>query len=48
MKPGQSWSMAAGLMGAVDSLARGLAIDLAPIRVNTISPGVVKTEVRLV
>ena len=48
VRPGQSWSMVAGLMGAVDSLARGLAIDLAPIRVNTISPGVVKTEVRLV
>ena len=45
MKPGQSWSMAAGLMGDVDSLARGLAVDLAHIRVNAVCPGVIKTEV---
>lgn len=28
---------------AVEALARGLALDLAPIRVNVISPGVVET-----
>lgn len=43
-KPRKGWSLAAGMMGAVDSLTRGLAVDLAPIRVNTVSPGVVKTE----
>lgn len=31
--------------GAVDTLGRGLAVDLAPVRVNVIAPGVVKTEV---
>ncbi|OCB86113.1 NAD-binding protein [Sanghuangporus baumii] len=44
VKPRKGWSLAAGLMGAVDSLTRGLAVDLAPIRVNVISPGAVKTE----
>lgn len=47
-KPRKSWSLAAGLMGAVDSLTRGLAVDLAPIRVNVVSPGLVKTEVRAI
>ncbi len=47
VKPGKSWSIAAGVAGAVDSLTRGLAVDLAPIRVNVISPGAIDTEVRL-
>jgi len=29
--------------GAVDSLARGLAVELAPIRVNAIAPGTIDT-----
>jgi len=44
VKPGKSWSIAAGVAGAVDSLTRGLAVDLAPIRVNVISPGAIDTE----
>lgn len=35
----------AGVIGSVDSLTRGLAVDLAPIRVNVVCPGFVKTEV---
>ena len=34
-----------GIVGSIDALARGLAIDLAPIRVNAICPGAVDTEV---
>ena len=34
--------MAAGA-GAVEGLARGLAVDLAPIRVNAVRPGVIRT-----
>ncbi len=30
---------------AVDALTRGLAVELAPIRVNTVSPGIVDTGV---
>lgn len=33
-----------GLAGVVESLTRGLAIDLKPIRVNTICAGVTDTE----
>ncbi|KAH8112589.1 short-chain dehydrogenase/reductase SDR [Phellopilus nigrolimitatus] len=43
-KPHPSWSLMAGVIGAVDSLTRGLAVDLAPVRVNVVSPGLVKTE----
>ncbi|TDL14930.1 NAD-binding protein [Rickenella mellea] len=44
VKPRPTWTVAAGVSGAVDAVARGLAVDLAPIRVNVISPGIVKTE----
>ncbi|EJD02541.1 NAD-binding protein [Fomitiporia mediterranea MF3/22] len=43
-KPSKGWSLVAGIMGAADSLTRGLAVDLAPIRVNVVGPGLVKTE----
>ena len=31
--------------GAIESLARSLAIDLAPVRVNAVSPGMVDTDI---
>lgn len=34
-----------GVLGSVDAITRGLAVDLAPIRVNVVCPGLVKTEV---
>jgi NAD(P)-dependent dehydrogenase (short-subunit alcohol dehydrogenase family) len=39
------WSFAAGGGGAVLSVVRNLAIDLAPLRVNCIVPGLVATKV---
>lgn len=36
-------AVASASCGAVDAFARALALDLAPIRVNTISPGYVDT-----
>jgi NAD(P)-dependent dehydrogenase (short-subunit alcohol dehydrogenase family) len=33
------------VLGAIVSLAKGLAVDLAPIRTNVVSPGFVDTEV---
>ncbi len=36
-------SVASASCGAVDAFARALAVDLAPIRVNTIQPGFVDT-----
>jgi NAD(P)-dependent dehydrogenase (short-subunit alcohol dehydrogenase family) len=43
VKPHKTWSITSGVVGATDSLTRGLAVDLAPIRVNVISPGYVRT-----
>jgi len=43
-KPAKGWAMTAAVAGAVESITRGLAVELAPIRVNTISPGGVDTE----
>ncbi|KAI5118568.1 hypothetical protein M0805_005859 [Coniferiporia weirii] len=42
--PPKSWSIMAGVLGATDALVRGLTVDLAPVRVNLVCPGVVKTE----
>jgi len=36
--------MAAAIGGAAEHLARGLAIDLAPVRVNAVCPGLVLTD----
>lgn len=42
--PGRAITVAA--LGAVEALARGLAIELAPIRVNCIAPGAVATPLQ--
>jgi len=43
-KPAKGWAMTAAVAGAIESITRGLAVELSPIRVNTISPGGVETE----
>lgn len=43
-KPAPGWVITAGYSGAQEGLTRGLAVDLAPVRVNCVSPGSVKTE----
>ncbi len=43
-KPGKGWAVMAAAGGGVEGVARGLAVDLAPIRVNCVSPGAVHTE----
>ena len=42
-RPGPGWSVAARICGAMEALTRALAVELAPVRVNIVSPGVVKT-----
>ena len=42
-RPQAGWTVAASICGAIDALTRALAIELAPIRVNAVSPGVVRT-----
>jgi NAD(P)-dependent dehydrogenase (short-subunit alcohol dehydrogenase family) len=43
-KPSPSWSIIAASGGAIETFTRGAAVDLSPIRVNTVSPGAIKTE----
>jgi NAD(P)-dependent dehydrogenase (short-subunit alcohol dehydrogenase family) len=42
-RPHAGWSVASSICGAMEGLTRALAVELAPIRVNAVSPGVVKT-----
>ncbi|HET6985078.1 MAG TPA: SDR family oxidoreductase, partial [Kribbella sp.] len=42
-RPSPGWSVAASVCGAVDSLVRALAVELAPLRVNAVKPGVVRS-----
>ncbi|MEU2339012.1 SDR family oxidoreductase [Streptomyces sp. NPDC013172] len=37
-------SVVSALCGAMESLTRALAVELAPLRVNVVSPGMVRTE----
>jgi NAD(P)-dependent dehydrogenase (short-subunit alcohol dehydrogenase family) len=43
-RPPKGWSLLASVTGAMESFTRALAIDLAPIRVNLVAPGAVRTE----
>jgi len=42
-RPRSGWSVAASICSAMEGLTRALAVELAPIRVNIVSPGVVRT-----
>jgi NAD(P)-dependent dehydrogenase (short-subunit alcohol dehydrogenase family) len=42
-RPWKGWSAVSAVAGAVESLTRGLALDMAPIRVNAVCAGVIKT-----
>lgn len=42
-RPGPGWAVAASICGAMESLTRELALELAPIRVNLVRPGVVES-----
>ena len=40
---GPGWSVASSICGAVEGLTRSLAVELAPLRVNAVAPGVVRS-----
>jgi NAD(P)-dependent dehydrogenase (short-subunit alcohol dehydrogenase family) len=42
-RPGPGWAVVAGVCGAMESLTRALAVELAPLRVNVVSPGIVRS-----
>jgi NAD(P)-dependent dehydrogenase (short-subunit alcohol dehydrogenase family) len=42
-RPGAGWSVASSLCGAMTSLTGALAVELAPIRVNVVEPGIVRS-----
>src|SRR5262250_456501 len=43
-RPHMGWVVAASVCGTIEALTRALAIELAPIRVNAVCPGVVRTN----
>jgi NAD(P)-dependent dehydrogenase (short-subunit alcohol dehydrogenase family) len=42
-RPRPGWALSASIVSAVEGLTRGLAVELAPIRVNLVCPGAVVT-----
>jgi NAD(P)-dependent dehydrogenase (short-subunit alcohol dehydrogenase family) len=42
-RPRPGWAVAASICSAMEGLTRALAVELAPLRVNIVSPGMVKT-----
>jgi NAD(P)-dependent dehydrogenase (short-subunit alcohol dehydrogenase family) len=42
-RPHAGWSLGASICSAMEGLTRALAVELAPIRVNIVCPGVVKS-----
>ena len=43
-RPRKGWTVAASVCGTVEALTRALAVELAPIRVNAVCPGIVRTN----
>ncbi len=43
-RPRKGWVVPASVCGTIEALTRALAVELAPIRVNAVSPGVVSTN----
>ena len=42
-RPGAGWALSASVCGAMDSLGRELAVELAPVRVNVVAPGLTRS-----
>lgn len=46
IRPRPNSAIVGAANGAIDSLARSLALELAPVRVNCVSPGIIDTPIR--
>jgi NAD(P)-dependent dehydrogenase (short-subunit alcohol dehydrogenase family) len=44
-RPRKGTPLSTGMAGGIEHLTRGLAVDLAPIRVNAVCPGAIRTDV---
>jgi NAD(P)-dependent dehydrogenase (short-subunit alcohol dehydrogenase family) len=44
-RPRRGAALRSAMAGSIEHLTRGLAVDLAPVRVNAVCPGCVRTEV---
>jgi NAD(P)-dependent dehydrogenase (short-subunit alcohol dehydrogenase family) len=40
---GPGWAVGASICGAIEALTRSLAVELAPVRVNAVAPGVARS-----
>ena len=43
-RPHKGWTVVASVCGTIEAVTRALAVELAPIRVNAVCPGVVRTN----
>lgn len=43
-RPSSGWALGASICAAMEGFTRAMAVELAPLRVNIVSPGVVKTN----
>jgi NAD(P)-dependent dehydrogenase (short-subunit alcohol dehydrogenase family) len=43
-RPIPMWAIPSSILGAMESLTRALAVELAPLRVNAVKPGVLRTN----
>jgi NAD(P)-dependent dehydrogenase (short-subunit alcohol dehydrogenase family) len=43
-RPAPGWALLASSGSSMEGLTKGLAVDMAPTRVNLVSPGAIKTE----
>jgi len=46
LRPRPNSAIVGAANGAIESLARSLALELAPVRVNCVSPGIIDTPIR--
>jgi NAD(P)-dependent dehydrogenase (short-subunit alcohol dehydrogenase family) len=44
-RPSAGFAVGAGISAATEGFARGLAVELAPVRVNVVAPGIVRTPI---
>ncbi|MEU3188180.1 SDR family oxidoreductase [Streptomyces sp. NPDC006923] len=42
-RPGPGWALGASVCGAMNSFTRAMALELAPVRVNAVAPGVTRS-----